>query len=91
MSSGATYSEARPTTCYQQVFQTADKTAALAGKVVYTDGFHLQHDPVEGVYYVTRPVNSTMTKVRENYWIVTDNVTGVQMVWNPTTFTANHT
>lgn len=91
MSTGASYSEARAVTCYQAVFQSGDKTAAHAGKVVYTDGYHLQYDPAEGVYFVTRPVNSIMTKVRENYWVVTDNQTGKQTVWSPTAFTSVHT
>jgi hypothetical protein len=91
MSSGAVYSEARATTCYQATFLSGDKTAAHAGKVVYVDGFHLQYDPATNVYYYTRPINSRMTRVQENYWIVTDNVTGVQTLWSPTAFTAAHT
>lgn len=84
------YTQSRPVTARQITFQSADKTKVLSGKIVYPDGFHLQHDPTENVYFIVMPVNGTAVKVRENYWLVIDTATGQQQIWDPTSFAAQH-
>lgn len=86
----ATYTQSRTVNAVQITFQAADKAKAAAGKVVYVDGRHLQYNKIENVYYITRPINSHMRKVPENYWIVTDPATGQETLWSPTDFSSQH-
>lgn len=84
------YTQSRAVTGRQIAFASGDKTKALAGKVVYVDGSHLQYDRATNTYYVVMQVNNNGVKVNENSYLVTDNATGLTTIWDPVSFAAQH-
>lgn len=84
------FTQSRPVTATQYTFQAGDKTAAQAGKVVYTNGAHLIYDKPNNRFFIIMTLNGSATVIYENYWVVKDNATGSYQIWDPTTFSANH-